>query len=71
VIADKAGKEQLTQVVARREAARGRRAGKANAGRTVLAGRWSLLGLSWVVWAGILLVFGSAGVVAAVFTVRW
>jgi len=74
VIADRAGKEQLTQVVARREAARGQSA-KSAAGKTPIESQAAttpaLWGLSWVVWAGILLLSGSAGVVAAVFGLHW
>jgi hypothetical protein len=77
VIADRAGKEQLTQIVSRRETA------KAAAGKPRVAGpkvsntsgsaapASSFLGLSWIVWAGAALLLGSAGVVAAVFTIHW
>jgi hypothetical protein len=71
VIADRAGKEQLTQVVARREAARERASGRVGRMPSRIAVRGSVFGISWVVWAGILLLFSSAGVVAAVFAVRW
>jgi hypothetical protein len=74
VIADKAGKEQLTQIVARRgglaktaKSLPGQVPSSGPAGRAGL----SFLGLSWIVWAGICLIVGSAGVVAAVFTLRW
>lgn len=82
VIADRAGKEQLTQIVARREM--GRSAGKSresqspNSSRSEstpsassFTGASSFLGLSWIVWAGAALLLGSAGVVAAVFTIHW
>jgi hypothetical protein len=69
VIADRAGKEQLTRGVARREAARGRAAGKPVAGTAAPpAAVPYFLGLSWVVWAGILLLLSSAAVVIAVFS---
>jgi hypothetical protein len=80
VIADKAGKEQLTQVVARREALPAAAAAKVTARPAHGAGSWlvgklfpaqSFLGLKWIVWAGIFLACGSAGVVAAVFRIRW
>jgi len=80
VIADRAGKEQLTQIVARRETARAAgkpgTAGPADSSRSATPSASSLrgasfLGLSWIVWAGAALLLGSAGVVAAVFTLRW
>jgi hypothetical protein len=84
VIADQAGKEQLTQVVARRESNRERMAApntpeQAESAPSVPPGRFarlsrtgqSFLGLSWIVWAGIFLACGSAGIVAAVFTLHW
>jgi hypothetical protein len=82
VIADRAGKEQLTQVVARRESTGGRPAAAAkvpieSAQYTGFSLRGnpfpghSFLGLSWIVWAGIFLACGSAGVVAAVFAIHW
>lgn len=79
VIADRAGKEQLTQTVARRDAVKGRIAkvpasGVATnrpAGSAWLLSRPGLWARSWVFWAGIALLCGSAGVVAAVFTLRW
>jgi hypothetical protein len=75
VIADRAGKEQLTQIVARREAGRGRAKGltAARVGGTVPQGRIGrvLPGLPWIVWVGAFLLFASAAIVVAVFTVRW
>jgi len=75
VIADRAGKEQLTQIVARRGSAQvpegssaSEPAGKPAAGSYRDA---SFLGLSWMIWAGAALVLGSAGVIAAVFTIRF
>jgi hypothetical protein len=76
VIADQAGKEQLTQIVARRDAAAGRPAKAVSAAAPVAAGLWGPRGglgkllRSWVFWAGVALVAGSAGVVTAVFTLR-
>ena len=81
VIADRAGKEQLTQIVARRETARfagelraARPADTNSLGPLAAASSFmgaSFLGLSWIVWAGAALLLGSAGVVAAVFTIHW
>jgi hypothetical protein len=78
VIADRAGKEQLTQVVARRESTSGRPAAPAepaqSAGASFRGNSFpgqSFLGLSWIVWAGIFLACGSAGVVAAMFAIHW
>lgn len=81
VIADKAGKAQLTQVVARRETPPESppvltlpQPSEVEAGETktdpLLAPRRALLGISWVVWVGIFLAFGSAGIVAAVFSLH-
>jgi len=81
LIADRAGKEQLTQIVARRETARAggkaRGTGQQDASRSDSAASASpftgasFLGLSWIMWAGAALLLGSAGVVAAVFTIHW
>jgi hypothetical protein len=73
VIADQAGKEQLTQIVARRDAAAGRPAKAAAAAPDpVPVGSRGLPRVlrSWVFWAGVALVMGSAGIVTAVFTMR-
>lgn len=74
VIADQAGKEQLTQIVARRDAAAGRpaKAVEAKAAEPAAAGQSGLPRMlrSWVFWAGVALVMGSAGIVTAVFTMR-
>jgi hypothetical protein len=80
VIADKAGKEQLTQVIARREASPVTTApamaarpapqtGASFMGKS-FSGQ-SFLGLKWIVWTGIFLACGSAGVVVAVFRIHW
>jgi hypothetical protein len=71
VIADRAGKAQLTHVVARREAAKGRSAKAVASTLPVRRAERLFLGFSWIVWAGVFLVLGSAGVIAAVFTIRW
>jgi hypothetical protein len=74
VIADRAGKEQLTQVVARRESARGEAVAVPAGTLQPAATRmpvWSRLRFSWIAWAGVFLLLGSAGVIAAVFTIHW
>jgi hypothetical protein len=74
VIADRAGKEQLTQVVTRRDSAHEISAAapsaSLNPGYHGLMEN-SFLGLSWIVWAGIFLLLGSAAVVTAVFAIHW
>ena len=79
VIADRAGKEQLTQIVARRESARGitpaggaQRSGSAPdpvPPKSFMSAS-SPFGFSWIVWAGVGLLLGSAAVIAAVFTIH-
>jgi hypothetical protein len=80
VIADRAGKEQLTQIVARRESAR-RQISPASAaqprtggaGTTRRESLWtgsSPFGVSWIVWAGAGLLLASAAVVTAVFSIH-
>jgi hypothetical protein len=78
VIADQAGKDQLTEIVARRDAAAGksarvpavRAAAPAEAGSRGAPRGLPVVMRSWAFWAGLALVLGSAGVVAAVFTMR-
>jgi Flp pilus assembly protein TadB len=73
VIADRAGKEQLTQVIARREAVRERRNPGAEAstrnGSTLLA--FSFLGLPGIAWAGLVLLLAACVIIAAVFITHW
>lgn len=73
VIADQAGKEQITQVVARRDANRTAQAGPAQ-GETELPGAvrapLTFRGLSWIAWSGIALALAALTVVAAVFRFR-
>jgi hypothetical protein len=73
VIADRAGQDHVTQMAARRESARGA-ALRARTFRPAAAPapprRRSFAGLSWVVWAGIALLFGSAGIITALFAMR-
>jgi hypothetical protein len=76
VIADRAGKEQITQVMARREA----RANALNApaaapvqsgmdARRIL--RLTKLRKNWLAWAGFVLVLALAGIASALFGLRW
>ena len=69
VIADRAGKEQITQVMARRETARERMAGPENP--AAKQREWRIAGVSWIVWAGVLLIVAAGGVIAAAFGIRW
>jgi hypothetical protein len=68
VIADRVGKEQISQVVGRRQIAKERES-KA-AAKSSRSGRRSFLGYSWVFWAGAFLILCAAGVVGAVFAIR-
>jgi hypothetical protein len=62
VIADRAGKEQLTQVIARRESARERTAPAVEApSRAWCPGK---------VWAGVVLLLVACAIIAAVFITR-
>lgn len=69
VIADRAGKEQWTEVVARREAQKTQEV----AARTVVVAeeesRQGFAGLSWAAWAGILLFLAAGAMIASVFQV--
>jgi hypothetical protein len=74
VIADRAGKEQITQVMARKETTRERTAAPAaeageQADRRILGS--SFLGLSGIFWAGLALALVASGVITAVFIVHW
>lgn len=71
LIADRAGKEQLTQVIARREAQRAENAAERSVVEAGEEERWELFGLSWITWTGILLVLAIAFVIAAAFGLRW
>jgi hypothetical protein len=70
VIADKAGKEQLTQVLARREAASGESAEipAQNAEPTPVPAAFRI---PWLAWAGFLLVLILSAVIFALFQMRW
>ena len=73
VIADRAGKEQLTHVIARREAVRERKSSgptaTAHHGATLLA--FSFLGLPGIAWAGLVLLLTACLIIAAVFITHW
>ena len=78
VIADRAGKEQITQVMARREAranAAGAAASTATAStpapRRMHYFSTAYLRKNWLAWAGFVLVLALAAVVSALFGLRW
>lgn len=68
VIADRAGKEQITQVIGRREAAARATVGIPAGSKRRWRGRF--LGISWIVWAGVFLLLSAAGIVLAVFAIH-
>ncbi len=75
VIADRAGKEQLTQVLARRDSRRDRER-EMNIGPSQVdsaspedESRWRRL--PWLAWAGFGLVLAMAAAVSAFFGLRW
>lgn len=70
VIADRAGKEQITQVMARREARAHAVAAASKAPATTPADR-RIMGVSWLAWVGFILVLAIAGIVSALFGLRW
>jgi hypothetical protein len=79
VIADRAGKEQLTQGMARREARAIASAAAASAATASVPARWrgwhrvgaAYLRKNWLAWAGFVLVLALAGIVSALFGLRW
>jgi hypothetical protein len=79
VIADRAGKEQITQVLARREANRERVSGPRTAGEAmdravdaeVAPAPAANPGIPWFVWAGVALVLALAAAFAAFFEPHW
>jgi hypothetical protein len=75
VIADRAGKEQLTQVMARREArgegARVARAASDGDTPEDSAALGSITRLPWLAWAGFVLVLALAAILFAVFRTDW
>jgi len=71
VIADRAGKEQWTEIVAHREAQQAlavRREPLVSAEETAVPAR-GFAGLSWSAWAGVLLFLAAGAMVASVFQV--
>lgn len=70
VIADRAGKEQLTQAMARREAARAC-AVEPDADSSGAESSHHLLHKSWLAWAGSVLILVLAALIAAFFYFRW
>jgi hypothetical protein len=74
VIADRAGKEQLTQVMARREAAgEGTQAGQSRAGEAAVpesAAVRPMARLPWLAWVGFFAVLALAAIVFAIFESR-
>jgi hypothetical protein len=75
VIADRAGKEQLTQVMARREA--GREATEATQDRAREAAAVSesqmpsIARLPWLAWAGFVAVIAMAAILFEIFRTDW
>jgi hypothetical protein len=77
VIADRAGKEQITHIVGRREAAARERSTVAPPLRIAARGKWparmrdtSFLGMSRTFWIGIVLLLIASGLIAAVFAIH-
>ncbi len=70
VIADRAGKEQLTQAMARRETARGTATGTA-AAEAQGADEHHLPGMRWLAWAGLVLILVLAAAISAFFYRHW
>src|SRR5579863_8565031 len=77
VIADRAGKEQWTEIVARREVQQARQAQPASSEPVASlaeapASSRGFAGLPWAAWAGVLLFLAAAAMIASVFqVVRW
>jgi hypothetical protein len=76
VIADRAGKEQLTQAMARRESAgesssRTSPATSLDAGTPETPGPRQLLRGKWLAWAGLILVLVLAAGISAFFYLHW
>jgi hypothetical protein len=68
VIADRAGKEQITHVMARRETSR-ERVGTVEAA-SAKQPKLKVLGVSWIVWTGGMLLVAAGGIIAAAFIIR-
>lgn len=79
VIADRAGKDQLTQVIARRENARERQAAKQSPGLPEMEPLppWygylsrSVFGVRLIVWAGFLLFLCALVIIISVIPIHW
>lgn len=72
VIADRAGKEQLTQVMARREArGEGTREVDAEDKAPESTALWSIARLPWLAWFGFVAVLALAAIVFAAFQIHW
>ncbi len=79
VIADRAGKDQITQVIARRENARERLARQSSGDLPVAAPPlpWygclsnSFLGVRLIVWTGLLLFLCALVIIISVFPIHW
>jgi len=73
VIADRAGKEQITQVMARRDASGERSEAPKESGGDARPqlNAFSFLGLSGTVWAGVVLFLLASGMITAVFVTHW
>lgn len=82
VIADRAGKEQLTRVMARRDSSPGgdsedigparESAGEPMAEELAEArSGYRLYGVSWMAWAGLVAVLSAAAVISTLFGMRW
>jgi hypothetical protein len=70
VIADRAGKEQITQVIGRRQAAARERAPVAPESPAKREWPARFLGLSWILWAGVVLLLGASGIIVGVFAIH-
>jgi hypothetical protein len=74
VIADRAGKEQWTEIVAHRESQQSEEASRKPAAPvdSATSPARAFAGLSWAAWAGVLLFLAAAAMVASVFQmVHW
>jgi len=73
VIADRAGKEQLTQVMARRESTRDPKSeGAVQAERVqIIAARPRVPRVAWLAWAGLVFVLAVCALIWAVFQLHW
>lgn len=68
VIADRAGKEHWTEIVAQREAEQEQAREAVTAETVAFPKRW-YAGLSWTAWVGIVLFLAAAAMIASVFQV--